>query len=77
MGHRHGYHGGCLDFVGLDCVKCELWLSGFRYGGWVFVGCDRGGRFMVVVVWVVGFWWVVGFVWSVVGLWWLLVVFEF
>ena len=29
---------------------------------WVFVGCGMGGRFVVVVVWVVGFWWVVGFV---------------
>ena len=27
-----------------------------------FVSCGMGGRFVVVVVWVVGFWWVVGFV---------------
>ena len=26
------------------------------------VSCGMGGRFVVVVVWVVGFWWVVGFV---------------
>ena len=59
VGHWCGHHGGCLlDFVCLGCVKCDLWLGGFRYGGWVFVGCGMGGRFVVVVV----EWWVVGFV---------------
>ena len=67
VGHWCGHHGGCLlDFVCLDCVKCDLWLGGFRYGGWVFVGCGMGGRFVVVVVG----WWVVGFVWWVCG-WWI------
>ena len=42
----------------LGCVKCILWLGGFRYGGWVFVGCGMGGRFVEVVVgwWVFGWW---------------------
>ena len=35
-----------------------------RCGGFFFVSCGMGGRFVVVVVWVVGFWWVVG--------WWVL-----
>ena len=52
-----------LRFVVVD--GCGWW---WRW--WVFVGCGMGGRFLVVVVWVVGFWWVV-------GAWWLLVIFEF
>ena len=35
--------------MGLGCVKCDLWLVGSGYGGWVFVGCGMGGRFVVVV----------------------------
>ena len=74
MGHCCGHRGGgCLGFVGLGCLKFDLWLVRFGYGGWVFVGCGRGGRFVVVMEWVVGFWWVVGFVWWICGsCWWCL-----
>ena len=45
VGHWRGHHGGCLlDFVCLGCVKCDLWLGGFRYGGWLGL-------------WVVDLWW--------------------
>ena len=32
----------------LDSWFCDLWLVGFWYGGWVFVGCDMGLNFVVV-----------------------------
>ena len=34
-------------------------LAGGNDGGFFFVSCGMGGRFVVVVVWVVGFRWVV------------------
>ena len=48
--------GGCGD-CGMGGCGC----GGFFFFFWL-VSCGMGGRFVVVVVWVVGFWWVVGFV---------------
>ena len=47
--------GGCGDFF-------FLFFFSFFYCGFFFffVSYGMGGRFMVVVVWVVGFWWVIG-----------------
>ena len=51
-------------FFLFSAVVCGWWRQ-----WWVFLGYGVGGRLLVVVVWVVGFWWVVGFVWWVCGWW--------
>ena len=69
----HGFDGlmvvdlaGGSDGGGFFFFGCGLWLRVDLAGGGFFflVSCGIGGRFVVVVVWVVGFWWVVG--------WWVL-----
>ena len=54
-----GGYGDC----GMGGSGCGGWMWRFFFVFWL-VSCGMGGRFVVVVVWVVGFWWVVG--------WWVL-----
>ena len=56
--------GAMVVFFLFSAVVCGWWRQ-----WWVFLGYGMGGRLLVVVVWVVGFWWVVGFVWWVCGWW--------
>ena len=48
--------GGCGDFFFLFSIVVFFFFFFFV----VVVSCGMGGRFVMVVVWVVGFWWVIG-----------------